>query len=75
MPQAKSLLAQIEQMRKAAGQSASEAAELNEQEGLLTSIKAAETEARGRFNAWAARMKLPISATRTKYSNCLRSMC
>ena len=46
MPQAKSLLAQIEQMRKAAGQSASEAAELNEQEGLLTSIKAAETEAR-----------------------------
>eukprot|EP00900_Chrysochromulina_parva_P016487 jgi/Chrpa1/2483/Chrysochromulina_OHIO_Genome00001331-RA len=43
---AKSLLAQIEQMRKAAGQSASEAAELNEQEGLLTSIMAAETEAR-----------------------------
>ena len=34
MPQAKSLLAQIEQMRKAAGQSASEAAETEARENI-----------------------------------------
>ena len=44
--QATSLQAQIEQMRKAAGQSASEAAELHEQERLLTSIKATEAQTR-----------------------------